>query len=147
MKFMNYSTLLFIFLLSGLSSCSRSITLESALTDEKIQAIKVKRSAIKKIKFDSSGYCVPDKSEEVISLELEKLKLKLLAWDSKKQMDKIQLKSVFKETIMNLNAFAKIDNHHIQTDEREWIWSEMEKLGQLLNFPEIEEYFDKWREW
>lgn len=98
------------------------------------QVLILELSTIKKLKFDSYGYCTSAKSEKVILSELENPRANLINWDSKTVMNKEQMMLIFKETILNLNKFAKRDNNNIQTDEREWIWYKLKKNGKRLRF-------------
>lgn len=140
----NYNLLL-LGLFVIITSCSKNLVIQSDIENSSTRTVKTK--TVKKLKFDSYGYCASVNSERVILAELENLRNNLINWDSKTVMNKEQMMSIFKDTIVNLNKFAKIDNNNIQTDEREWIWSELEKMGNVLGFNDLGAYVDEWRQW
>lgn len=145
MRYIKSKTNLVILLamMAVMSSCSNKLMIKSSVSESK----SIDKNAIAKIKFSSQGYCASAKSVQVISAELENLKNKLLNWDSKSLLTKADMKAMFKEVVLNLNEFARLDSGNIQTDEREWIWSEFEKMGAILEFEELDGYFDDWRDW
>lgn len=144
MTLKNYFLLFFTILLA---SCSKTLSIQNTSTSAADKFRTVERNEIKKIKFDPSTYCVAPASEKVILSELESLKSKLINWDSNAVMAHNEMVQMFKHAVLNINKFAAIDNRNIQTDEREWIWCEMNKFGVVLEFEELSDLFDGWREW
>jgi len=144
---MKSKNLILFLLLSLAMSCNNKILIKDDSSNSQVRTIDKK--AIKELKFEPTYYCTTKLSKRIISTNLENLKSKLLAWDKNVVLNNKEFLTMIKETIINLNKENE-KGDFVQTDEREWICSELVKIAVAVKYSDIKEFnnhIDIWRNW
>ena len=137
-----------LFLLLSLAiSCNNKILIKDDSSNSHVRTVD-KRS-IKDLKFEPTYYCTTKRSKRIISANLENLKSKLLAWDKDVVLNNTDFLTMIEKTIIDLNKENE-EEDFIQTDEREWICSELEKIAVAVKYSDLEDFdnhIDNLRNW
>lgn len=111
--------------------------------------ITVDKKTIKKLNFEPKYYCTTTRSKRIFLSSLENLRSNIISWDSDVELKSSDLLKMIGQTIVNPNKENQKEDF-IQTDEREWICSEFEKIAISMQFKDLAEFknfIDNRREW
>jgi len=132
-----------------MSSCNKNLIISNDSLSSSKTFRTIDKRTIRELNFEPKYYCTTIRSKRIILSSLDKLRDDIVSWDSDVELKTSELFGMIEETIVYLNKENQKENF-IQTDEREWICFELDKIAKTMKLNDLEEfqnYVDSMRDW